>query len=55
MKAGLSALHYSGAGSLAAPLTRGAGVVFMMHHVSPAAAAPFEPNRILRIPAHLAV
>lgn len=49
MKAGLSALHYSGAGSLAAPLTRGAGVVFMMHHVSPAAAAPFEPNRILRI------
>lgn len=49
LKAGLSALHYSGVGSLLAPLTRGRGVVFMMHRVSPDPVADFEPNRILRI------
>ena len=49
MKAGLSALHYSGASGLLAPLTRGEGVVFMMHRVSPEPVEPFEPNRILRV------
>lgn len=49
MKAGLSALHYSGASGLLAPLTRGDGVVFMMHRVSPQPTEAFEPNRILRV------
>lgn len=49
MKAGLSVLHYSGAGGLLSPLTRGQGVVFMMHRVSPEPVGDFEPNRILRV------
>lgn len=49
LRAALSALHYSGAGQLAAPFTGGAGVIFMLHHVSPAARKDFEPNRILKI------
>jgi len=48
-KAALSALHYSGADSVLAPLTRGVGVVFMLHHVRPEAPGAFEPNRILKI------
>jgi peptidoglycan/xylan/chitin deacetylase (PgdA/CDA1 family) len=49
LKAALSALHYTGAGSLLKPLTRGSGVVFMLHHVRPEAPQAFEPNRILKV------
>lgn len=49
LKTGLSALYYSRAGELLAPLTRGSGVVFMMHRVSPQSPEAFEPNRILRV------
>jgi peptidoglycan/xylan/chitin deacetylase (PgdA/CDA1 family) len=49
LKAGLSALHYSGASALMAPFTKGAGVVFMLHRVRPEPAEPFEPNRILKV------
>ncbi|PPD26540.1 MAG: polysaccharide deacetylase [Hyphomicrobium sp.] len=49
LKAGLSALHFSGASGLVSPLTRGVGVVFMMHRVSPEPVQAFEPNRILRV------
>lgn len=49
MKAGLSILHYSGAGELLSPLTRGRGVIFMLHRVSPEPVGAFEPNRILRV------
>jgi peptidoglycan/xylan/chitin deacetylase (PgdA/CDA1 family) len=49
LKAGLSALHYSGASVLMAPFTKGAGVVFMLHHVRPEPPQAFEPNRILKI------
>lgn len=49
LKAALSVLHYSRADSLIAPFTRGAGVIFMMHHVRPEPPEAFEPNRILRI------
>ncbi|MCB1548318.1 MAG: polysaccharide deacetylase family protein [Hyphomicrobiaceae bacterium] len=49
LKYALSALHYSGADSLIAPLTRGVGVIFMLHHVHPDAPAAFAPNRILKI------
>ena len=49
LKAVLSALHYSGADSAMAPLTRGIGAVFMLHHVRPEHPSPFEPNRILKV------
>ena len=49
LKAALSALHYSGAGGLAAPFTSGNGVIFMLHQVSPEVPQPFEPNRILKV------
>lgn len=49
LKAGLSALHYSGLGRLLAPVTRGIGTVFMLHHVTPDQPAGFAPNRLLQI------
>ena len=49
LKTALSALYYTGADSLAAPFTRGAGVIFMLHRVTPEPARPFEPNRILKV------
>ena len=48
LKAALSALHYSGADSMIAPLTRGIGAIFMLHNVRPEKPNSFEPNRILR-------
>jgi peptidoglycan/xylan/chitin deacetylase (PgdA/CDA1 family) len=42
-------LHYSGAGGLLSPLTRGAGVIFMLHRVRPAGPQGFGPNRFLEI------
>jgi peptidoglycan/xylan/chitin deacetylase (PgdA/CDA1 family) len=48
-KTALSALHYTGVDSLIAPYTRGAGVVLMLHHVTPEPPAGFDPNRILRV------
>jgi peptidoglycan/xylan/chitin deacetylase (PgdA/CDA1 family) len=41
----LSALHFSGADGLMAPLTRGAGVIFSLHRVSPEKTGAFAPNR----------
>ena len=32
-----------------APLTRGIGAVFMLHHVRPEKPDSFEPNRILKV------
>jgi peptidoglycan/xylan/chitin deacetylase (PgdA/CDA1 family) len=45
----LSALHYTGVDTLVAPYTRGAGIIFMLHHVTPEPPSPFDPNRILRV------
>jgi peptidoglycan/xylan/chitin deacetylase (PgdA/CDA1 family) len=45
----LSALHYSGADAMIAPLTRGIGAIFMLHHVRPEKPSSFEPNRILKV------
>ncbi|MBL8564901.1 MAG: polysaccharide deacetylase family protein [Hyphomicrobiaceae bacterium] len=42
-------MYYSGADGLAAPFTRGAGVIFMLHRVSSEPPAEFEPNRILKV------
>jgi peptidoglycan/xylan/chitin deacetylase (PgdA/CDA1 family) len=49
LKAALAAVHYSGAESLLAPYTSGAGVIFMLHEVRPEPPQAFEPNRILRV------
>ena len=48
-KLALSGLHYSGAAAALAPLTRGAGVIFTLHHVRPEQPQAFEPNRILKV------
>jgi peptidoglycan/xylan/chitin deacetylase (PgdA/CDA1 family) len=49
LQAALSALHYSGADRLATPLTRGDGVIFMLHQVMPGARRGFDPNGILKV------
>jgi peptidoglycan/xylan/chitin deacetylase (PgdA/CDA1 family) len=48
-RSALTAIHYSGLGQLASPLTRGRGVIFMLHHVRARPARDFEPNRILAV------
>lgn len=49
LKAALHTLYYSGADGLIAPFTRGDGVIFMLHRVTPEPVRDFEPNRILKI------
>lgn len=49
MRAVLSAMHYSGAGRLLRPITRGKGVIFMLHSVSPEPQGDFQPNSGLRV------
>jgi peptidoglycan/xylan/chitin deacetylase (PgdA/CDA1 family) len=49
LKAALKALHLTGLDTVCAPVTRGAGVIFMLHHVAPEPTAQFSQNRILTI------
>ncbi|MCB1521345.1 MAG: polysaccharide deacetylase family protein [Hyphomicrobiaceae bacterium] len=49
LKAALATLHFTGTDNLVAPLVDNEGVVFMLHRVTPEPAAPFEPNRILKV------
>lgn len=49
IKATLLALYYSGAGRLLSPLTRGSGVILMLHHVRPEPPPEFAPNRLLTV------
>ena len=51
MKAAMSGLYHTRAHRLLAPYTQGVGVIFTLHHVRPAPAAPkdFAPNRILEV------
>lgn len=49
MQAGLTALYVSRLARLLAPLTRGKGVVFTLHSVSPEPPSAFDPNGALRI------
>ena len=49
LKAALHTLYYTRLDAAMAPLTQGAGVILMLHHVSPEPAAAFAPNRILTI------
>ncbi len=49
LKVGLNALHFTGADELLSPLTRGVGVIFMLHRVRPGHHEGFRPNRILEV------
>jgi peptidoglycan/xylan/chitin deacetylase (PgdA/CDA1 family) len=49
VRAGLKALYFSGAHRLLRPLFAGVGTIFMLHHVRPARAGTFQPNRHLEI------
>jgi peptidoglycan/xylan/chitin deacetylase (PgdA/CDA1 family) len=49
VKTALAAMHYTGAANLLAPLTRGAGVIFTLHHVDPEPSQEFEPSRVLKV------
>jgi peptidoglycan/xylan/chitin deacetylase (PgdA/CDA1 family) len=49
LKATLSALHFSGADSLLAPVTRGIGAILMLNHVSPEDPGIFEPHRFQKV------
>ncbi|MFM9938452.1 MAG: polysaccharide deacetylase family protein [Hyphomicrobiaceae bacterium] len=49
LKAALSALHYSGVDGALGRLSRGCGVIFMLHHVQPQQPGEFEPNKILKV------
>lgn len=56
LKAALRTLYYTRLDSALAPVTQGAGVIFTLHHVAPAAPPAFAPNRIISItPEFLAV
>lgn len=49
LRAALSAMHFTGADRALASKTRGAGVIFMLHHVVPDNPPEFAPNRILSV------
>jgi len=49
LKAALDTLRITRADRILAPMTTGAGVIFMLHHVAPDTGHAFEPNRILRV------
>ncbi len=49
LKATLHAIYHTRLDEFLAPVTRGAGVVFMLHNVRPEAPPAFSPNRILSI------
>ena len=49
LKVALNALHFTGADGLLSPLTRGVGVIFMLHRVRPDTPEGFGPNRILEV------
>ncbi|MDB5655267.1 MAG: polysaccharide deacetylase [Tardiphaga sp.] len=49
IRAGMDALYFSGAHRVLRPIFGGVGTIFMLHHVRPAHAGVFQPNRHLEI------
>jgi peptidoglycan/xylan/chitin deacetylase (PgdA/CDA1 family) len=49
IRAALDALYFSGAHRVLRPIFGGVGTIFMLHHVRPARADLFQPNRHLEI------
>ncbi len=49
LKPGLKALYYSGAHRVLAPFSRGVGLIYMLHRVSPHRQSGFAPNRGLTV------
>jgi peptidoglycan/xylan/chitin deacetylase (PgdA/CDA1 family) len=49
IRAGLEALYFSGAHALLRPILSGVGTIFTLHHVRPAPAGDFQPNRHLEV------
>lgn len=49
LKAALSALHFTGVDGALGRLSKGAGVIFTLHHVHPQQPDEFEPNKILKV------
>lgn len=49
LRPGLKALYYSGAHHLIAPFSRGVGIIFMLHRVSPEEPDAFAPNSGLTV------
>lgn len=49
MRWGLDCLNAIGAFRLMAPMTRGRGIIFTLHHVRPPSDEPFQPNRLLEV------
>lgn len=49
LKTALKTLYYTRLDAALAPITQGAGVIFMLHHVQPGRPDPFAPNRILSV------
>lgn len=49
IRAGFDAISISGLHHVLRPVLGGVGIIFMLHHVRPASAAPFQPNRHLEV------
>lgn len=49
LRAGMTALYYSGAPSLLGSFAQGIGLIYMLHQVRPASRRTFSPNRILEV------
>ncbi|GBE42746.1 MAG TPA: polysaccharide deacetylase [Rhizobiales bacterium] len=49
LKPGLKALYYSGAHRMLAPFSKGVGLIYMLHRVSPHRPGGFAPNRGLMV------
>jgi len=49
LRGGMEALYFSGAHRLLRPLLGGVGAILTLHHVRPARADAFQPNRLLEV------
>src|SRR5689334_3315148 len=49
LRAGMEALYFTGAHRLLQPMLGGVGAILTLHHVRPARAQLFQPNRLLEV------